>query len=107
MRCRKKRDCHSLYFRRFAKDFFHMLAPQPCEQLIRSMFGVTTSDDYKPVTWMGRFPVDVTTILVATHVAVAVIGCIVVAIPGLGGLLNLLVFDSAQILYRLQLWRLV
>ena len=71
------------------------------------MFGVTTSDDYKPVTWMGRFPVDVTTILVATHVAVAVIGCIVVAIPGLGGLLNLLVFDSAQILYRLQLWRLV
>lgn len=70
------------------------------------MFGVTTSDDYKPVTWMGRFPVDVTTILVAVHVAVAVIGCIVVALPGLGGLLNLLTFDSAKIFYGAQVWRL-
>jgi membrane associated rhomboid family serine protease len=70
-----------------------------------AMFGVTTSDDYKPVTWMGRFPVDVTTILVAAHVAVAVIGCIVVAIPGLGGLLNLLIYDSAKIFYGVQLWR--
>src|SRR5437763_896742 len=34
------------------------------------MFGVTTSDDYRPVTWMGRYPVDVTTILVGVHVGV-------------------------------------
>ena len=26
------------------------------------MFGVTTSDDYRPVAWMGRYPVDVTTL---------------------------------------------
>ena len=32
------------------------------------MFGVTTSDDYRPVTWMGHYPVDVTTILVGVHV---------------------------------------
>ena len=38
--------------------------------LIESMFGVTTSDDYRPVTWMGRYPVDVTTMLVGVHIAV-------------------------------------
>ncbi len=27
------------------------------------MFGVTTSDDYRPVTWIGRYPVRVTSIL--------------------------------------------
>jgi membrane associated rhomboid family serine protease len=69
------------------------------------MFGVTTSDDYKPVTWMGRFPVDVTTILVALHVAVAVAGAVFVA-TNFGALLNLLTFDSARILYSVQLWRL-
>ena len=35
------------------------------------MFGVTTSDDYRPVAWMGRYPVDVTTMLVGVHV----VGC--------------------------------
>jgi hypothetical protein len=32
------------------------------------MFGVTTSDDYRPVTWMGRYPVRVTTIIAALYV---------------------------------------
>ena len=32
------------------------------------MFGVTTSDDYRPVTWMGRYPVRVTTIVAALYV---------------------------------------
>src|SRR4051812_47064073 len=27
------------------------------------MFGVTTSDDYRPVTWIGRYPVRVTSIV--------------------------------------------
>ncbi len=70
------------------------------------MFGVTTSDDYKPVTWMGRLPVDITTILVATHVAVAVAGCVLVA-TNFGALLNLLIFDSARMFYGVQLWRIV
>jgi membrane associated rhomboid family serine protease len=73
--------------------------------LILRMFGVTTSDDYKPVTWMGRLPVDVTTILVATHVIVAVIGAILVTTE-VGWILNLLIFDSARIFYGAQLWRL-
>src|SRR5437588_470150 len=69
------------------------------------MFGVTTSDDYRPVAWMGRYPVDVTTILVALHVAVAVITCLLVAI-GAASVLEFLQFDSAAVLYRGQIWRI-
>lgn len=68
------------------------------------MFGVTTSDDYKPVTWMGRVPVDVTTILVAFHVFMAVTGCLLIAF-GAGWLLDLMQFDSARVLTG-QVWRL-
>jgi hypothetical protein len=32
------------------------------------MFGVTTSDDYKPVAWMGRYPIRITTIVCAVFV---------------------------------------
>jgi hypothetical protein len=32
------------------------------------MFGVTTSDDSRPVTWIGRYPVRVITIVVAVYV---------------------------------------
>jgi membrane associated rhomboid family serine protease len=70
------------------------------------MFGVTTSDDYRPVAWMGRYPVDVTTMLVGLHVVCAVLACILTAIPGLGGTLNYFVFDSARIWNGLQVWRL-
>src|SRR6266566_9701427 len=70
------------------------------------MFGVTTSDDYRPVAWMGRYPVDVTTMLVGVHVVCAVLACIVTAIPGLAGTLTYFVFDSARIWDGLQVWRL-
>jgi membrane associated rhomboid family serine protease len=70
------------------------------------MFGVTTSDDYRPVAWMGRYPVDVTTMLVGLHVVCAVLACILIAIPGLGGTLNYFVFDSGRIWNGLQVWRL-
>jgi len=70
------------------------------------MFGVTTSDDYRPVAWMGRYPVDVTTMLVGAHIALAVIACILVA-AGAGFFLNGLQFDSAEVLSRGQLWRVV
>jgi membrane associated rhomboid family serine protease len=70
------------------------------------MFGVTTSDDYRPVAWMGRYPVDVTTMLVGVHVVCAVLACIVTAIPGLAGTLNYFVFDSARIWNGLQVWRI-
>src|SRR5438270_12333822 len=69
------------------------------------MFGVTTSDDYRPVTWMGRFPIDVTTILVALHVGVAILTCLDVAASG-GAVLNFMLFDSARVLGAGQIWRL-
>jgi membrane associated rhomboid family serine protease len=69
------------------------------------MFGVTTSDDYRPVTWMGRFPIDVTTILVALHVVVAILTCLVVAAGG-GAVLNFMLFDSVRVLGAGQIWRL-
>ena len=69
------------------------------------MFGVTTSDDYRPVTWMGRLPVDITTILVALHVVVAILTCLVVAAGG-GAVLNFMLFDSARVLGAGQIWRL-
>ncbi len=62
------------------------------------MFGVTTSDDYRPVAWMGRVPVDVTTILVVAHVAAMVAGCFLIAF-GAGGFFGWLQFDSAQVLH--------
>jgi membrane associated rhomboid family serine protease len=68
------------------------------------MFGVTTSDDYKPVAWMGRYPLDVTTLLVVIHVSCMVLGCLLMAM-GVGGILNLLQFDSAQVLHG-AVWQL-
>jgi len=69
------------------------------------MFGVTTSDDYRPVTWMGRYPVDVTTILVGLHVVCAILTAFLFA-TGSAGVLNYLMFDSAQVWAHAQIWRL-
>jgi membrane associated rhomboid family serine protease len=69
------------------------------------MFGVTTSDDYRPVAWMGRYPVDVTTMLVGLHVATAILTAILVAFGG-GAILAYLQFDSAAIWSGGQIWRL-
>src|SRR5215472_2620673 len=69
------------------------------------MFGVTTSDDYRPVAWMGRYPVDVTTILVGLHVAVAILTALLVTLGG-SAILASLQFDSAAILSGGQVWRL-
>ena len=43
------------------------------------MFGVTTSDDYQPVTWVGRHPVHVTTLLVGIHTLLMVAACLLSA----------------------------
>jgi membrane associated rhomboid family serine protease len=69
------------------------------------MFGVTTSDDYRPVAWMGRYPVDVTTMLVGLHVVAAILTAILVAFGG-GAILAYLQFDSAEIWSGGQIWRL-
>jgi membrane associated rhomboid family serine protease len=69
------------------------------------MFGVTTSDDYRPVAWMGRYPVDVTTMLVGVHIVCAILTALAFAV-GHSGLVNYLVFDSALIWSSAQVWRL-
>jgi membrane associated rhomboid family serine protease len=69
------------------------------------MFGVTTSDDYRPVAWMGRYPVDVTTMLVGLHVAVAILMAIL-WLPFGGSIVAWLQFDSAAVWHSGQVWRL-
>lgn len=68
------------------------------------MFGVTTSDDDQPVTWVGSYPVHVTTLLVGIHSIAAVVACFLSAF-GLGGILNAMMFDSAAALSG-SLWQI-
>jgi membrane associated rhomboid family serine protease len=68
------------------------------------MFGVTTSDDDQPVTWVGSYPVHVTTLLVAIHSIAAVLACFMTFAGG--GILNALMFDSAAALNG-AVWQLV
>ena len=70
------------------------------------MFGVTTADDYKPVTWVGRYPVDVTTLLVGLHIALAVLTALLF-FGNAAGVLNYLQFDNVLVLRGAQFWRLV
>jgi rhomboid family protein len=70
------------------------------------MFGVTTSDDYRPVAWMGRYPVDVTTMLVGVHVVCAILTALVFAASH-SGVVNYFMFDSAAVWSGAQVWRLI
>ena len=70
------------------------------------MFGVTTSDDYQPITWVGRHPVDVTTLLVALHVVLMVLTCFLSFFGG-ASVLNYLIFDSAQVIGLGYIWQIV
>jgi membrane associated rhomboid family serine protease len=54
---------------------------------------------------MGRYPVDVTTMLVGLHVAVAILTAVLVAF-GASSVLAFLQFDSAEVWYGGQVWRL-
>jgi len=79
-----------------------LLNPEPFND---DMFGVTTSDDYQPVAWMGRYPVHVPTLLVIVHVACVILTCLLMAF-GQGAILNILAFDSAQVLYAGRVWQI-
>ena len=70
------------------------------------MFGVTTSDDYQPVTWVGRHPVHVTQLLVGVHVLLMVLTCFLLAF-GAAGFLSLIIFDSAQVISLGRVWQIV
>ena len=66
------------------------------------MFGVTTSDDYQPVTWVGRHPVHVTTLLVAVHAFAAIVACFI----GGAGILGHLAFNSQLVWGRGEFWQI-
>jgi len=70
------------------------------------MFSLATSDDYRPVGWVGRYPIYVTTLIMIVHVTCMIIGCFLIAF-GAGSLLGLLTFDSAHVLYGGRLWQIV
>jgi membrane associated rhomboid family serine protease len=70
------------------------------------MFGVTTSDDYQPVTWVGRHPVHVTMLLVGVHVLLMVVTCFLLAF-GASGFLSLIIFDSAQVISLGRVWQIL
>ncbi len=70
------------------------------------MFGVTTSEDYQPVAWVGRYPLHVTTLLVAVHVACMVVAALVLAFGG-GAFLSALVFDNAEVIGAGHFWQLL
>ena len=55
---------------------------------------------------MGRYPVDVTTLLVGLHVVCAILTALIFA-AGYSGALSYLIFDSAYIWNGGQVWRLV
>jgi membrane associated rhomboid family serine protease len=69
------------------------------------MFGVTTSDDNQPVTWVGRHPVDVPMLLVAAHTLLMILTCLLSAF-GAAGSLAWFVFDNAQVLYLGRVWQI-
>ena len=70
------------------------------------MFSATTSDDYRPVTYVGRYPVDVTTILVAVHALTMVI-CALLLGARQDWLLRLMQFDSELVLRAGYVWQVV
>ena len=70
------------------------------------MFGATTSDDYRPVTYVGRYPVDVTTLMVGIHAIAMVVGTLLLATRN-GWLLDLMLFDSAEVLRAGYVWQVV
>jgi membrane associated rhomboid family serine protease len=97
-------DCHSRRFGRFSKQIFAACTRQG-RAVNYGMFGVTTSDDYKPITWVGRHPVHVTTLLMAVHIVLMVVACLLSAF-GAAGFLGALIFDSAQVLSLGRVWQI-
>ncbi|MEY2530979.1 MAG: hypothetical protein QOI96_1064, partial [Verrucomicrobiota bacterium] len=55
---------------------------------------------------MGRYPVDVTTILVGVHIVCAILTALIFA-AGHSGVVNYFMFDSAGVWTGGQVWRLV
>ncbi len=70
------------------------------------MFGLAKSDDYQPITWVGRYPVHVATLLVILHV-LTMIGTAVAIAFEQQLLLLTLAFSSSEVLGHAALWQFV
>lgn len=63
-------------------------------------------DDRAPLTWIGRFPVYLTTILVAAHVVAMIIVSLLLAL-GQTAVLESLTYSSESVVGRFALWEFV
>jgi membrane associated rhomboid family serine protease len=69
------------------------------------MFGLTRSDDYHPIFWMGRYPVHAAPLLVLVHVFCMIVSCLLLAV-GQGAILGFFAFDSSQVLLAGRVWQI-
>ncbi len=70
------------------------------------MIGGQNSEDYYPITWVGRFPVYLTTLLVAVHAACLVATALLLGFGG-EGLVRALTFSSVSVLADFTIWQFV
>lgn len=76
------------------------------------MIAGRNSEDYYPITWVGRLPIYVTTLLVVAHVLAMVGTAMALSITGapnpmLSPWLEPLIFSSASVLQQYSLWQFV
>jgi membrane associated rhomboid family serine protease len=66
------------------------------------------SEDYYPITWVGRFPIYVTTLLVALHIATMIGASVAMSITGIPSpWITPLIFSSASVLQEYSAWQFV
>lgn len=70
------------------------------------MIAHRNSENYGPITWVGRFPVYATTVIVAVHV-LTMAGCALLMAAGNTALLGSLTFQTDDVLHRYMLWQCV
>lgn len=92
---------------RAANWTWHLCRPEFTSSFaLKRMIARNNEDDYGPLTWVGRVPVYLTTILVAVHVA----GFVLVALmmgAGAGGAVDGLAFSSSRVLEQFTVWEFV
>ncbi|MGC1480616.1 MAG: rhomboid family intramembrane serine protease [Chthoniobacterales bacterium] len=70
------------------------------------MIAGRNSEDYSPITWVGRFPVYLTTVLVAVHVVCLVVVALLMSM-GQAGVIDLFRFSSERVLDGFMLWQFI
>ncbi len=69
------------------------------------MIARRTPDSHDPITWIGRFPVFVTTVIVGVYVAAMILLTLILAAGGEAFVARLTTFDSGAVLAQYELWR--